>query len=491
MKLKETSAKVNYIYSVLYSILSMILPVVTAPYVARVIGAKGLGIYSYNYTIVGYFATFALLGINFYGNRTIAKIRDDFQECSKAFSEIYIMQLITSISMIILYVVYIMIFVKDNLGIALIMAIVILSPSISVNWFFNGLEMFKITVIRNLVIKILTVVCTFVFVKSANDLWKYALILSLGTFFSEGYLILLIRKYVNFSMPKVENILIHFKPNMVLFIPILAVSVYRSMDKLMIKWITDYVQVGFYTNAEKIINICIACITSLGQVMLPKMTNLLSNGKIDHFKSLFNKSLKFVSLISIAMTFGIISVCDVFVPVFFGDGYEACIPILKLLSINIILLAWGNVLKSEYLIPKEKDKLYIISVVIGAIVNFIINLLLISKWGSIGAVIGTICAELVSLIVIIIWIGKDISLKNNLIECLPFVAIGIIMYVGTRIVGIFEFANSIMLIIQVFTGIIIFSLLTILYWHIKQDEFEDIVLDIIKKILRKFKGLLM
>lgn len=477
--MKTTSTKFNYIYSMIYSILTMILPLVTAPYISRVIGAKGLGVYSYSYTMVSYFVLFALLGVNFYGNRSIAKVRDDKNERNVIFSEIYSMQLVLSLIMTILYIFYIIIFVKENVQIAVIMILFVLSPAISVNWFFNGLEMFKITVTRNMIIKVLTVVCTFLFVKTKNDLWKYTLILSLGTVFSEGYLIITIRKYVSFVKPRIKDVFRRFKPNLVLFIPILAVSVYRSMDKLMLKWLVDYEEVGFYTNSEKVINICLACITALGQVMLPKMTNLLSRGDGYHFNELIRKSLKFVSFLSIAMMFGIFSVADEFIPIFLGQGYGACIPILELLSVNLVLLAWGNVLKSEYLIPKEMDYLYIVSVVIGAIVNFAINISLIPKMLAVGATIGTICAEIASLIVILIYVGKDIGFKRIILECLPYVLIGEIMLVIVKLIPIKGVEG---LIIKCAVGGAVYICISLVYWHIFNDEFEKILVGILDKL---------
>lgn len=482
--MKETNIKFNYIYSLMYSILTIILPFVTAPYISRVIGAEGLGIYSYNYTIVSYFITFALLGINFYGNRSIAKVRDNKVKRSQIFSEIYSMQLIMSIVMIFLYVSYILFFVRENIQIALIFILLIFSPVISVNWFFNGLEMFKITVTRNIIIKLITVICIFIFVKKPNDLWKYTFILSLGTIISEGYLIIIIRKYIMFVKPELKRILYHFKPNIILFIPIFAVSIYRSMDKLMLKWLLNYEQVGFYTNSEKVITICLTCITALGQVMLPKMTNLLSKGEIKQFNDLIRKSIKLVNFLSIGMMFGILAISDLFIPLFLGKGYETCISLLKLLSVNLILLAWGNVLKSEYLIPKEKDYLYIISVFAGAIVNLIINIILIPQLMAKGAVIGTIFAEITSLCIILFYLRKEIELKRIILECIPYIIIGMSMFFIIKLIPIIEVKGIFNLLIRCAVGGSSYLVLCFVYWHIRHDEFENFILNFLSKLLK-------
>lgn len=475
--MEKMSTKFNYIYSLIYSGLSMILPLVTSPYISRVIGAKGVGIYSYNYVIASYFATFALLGINFYGNRSVSKVRDNLKKRSQIFFEIYIMQIVLSLLMTIFYIIYVFLFIKEDKKVAMIMLLFVLAPSISINWFFNGLEMFKITVTRNIFIKIVTVICIFLFVKTSDDLYKYVMIMAIGTIISEGYLIVIIKKYIIFIKPKLKNIFNHFKPNLILFIPILAVSIYRFMDKIMLKLLINYEEVGYYTNSEKIINICLIFVTSLGQVMLPKMTKLLADGEIEKFNKFVIKSIKFVSFFSIGIMYGIFSVSNIFIPLFFGKGYESCIQILNLLSINIIFLAWGSILKVEYLIPKEKDYLYVISVVVGAVINFTLNIIFIPKLLAIGAAIGTICAEFSSLVIILFCIKKEIKLKNILLNVIPYMINGMIMFLVLKVIPNID--NQVLeLIFKCIIGIVIYFVLSLFYWYITNDK----IIDLIKKI---------
>lgn len=482
---KKPSVKVNYLYSMLYSILSMILPLITSPYISRVIGSTGLGIYSYNYTVVTYFMQFASLGIGFYGNRSIAKVRDNREKMNKVFSEIFTMQIITSFIMIMCYLLYTLLLVKDNIDIALLMLFYVITPAFSIGWFFNGLENFKITVTRNIVIKALTVFAIFVFVKTSEDLWIYVLIMSLGYFLSEGYLIIIAHRFVSYKVPKLKDVVPHFKPNVVLFIPIFAVSIYRSMDKLMLKWIVDYDEVGYYSNAEKIINVLLAAITALGQVMLPKMTYLLARGDNRKFVELNRKSIKIVSILSIAMAFGIMGVADRFVPLFFGNGYELCIPILKALGLNIILLSWGNTIKAEFLIPKEEDYLYIKSVGVGAVVNLCINILLIPSLHSIGAVIGTISAELISLIVIFVGIKSEFPVLKMIKENMPYVVIGFIMLIAVKTLNILKLKTIYVLLIQIVFGGSTYIILMLIFWHIINDPLKNEILKMLNKFKRK------
>ena len=480
--MSKKNTKLNYLYSVTYSVLNMILPLITSPYISRVIGAEGLGIYSYNYSIANYFMLFAMLGINNYGNRNIAKTRDNRNKMDKIFSEIYTMQVGMSLIVMLAYLAYTFFVVKENLVIAYIQIFMVISPAFTLSWFFMGLEEFKITVTRNFILKILTFVAIFVFVKTKQDLWKYTLIMSLGFLLSEGVLIFIIHKYVTYKRPNLRDVVKHIKPNLILFIPVIAVSIYRTMDKIMLKEFSTYSQVGFYTNTEKIINICLAFVTALGQVMLPKMSNMLDNNQKNFFLKMIRQSMKLVFIMTIAMCFGIFGVAEQFVPVFFGEGYQPCILILRLLSINLLFLGWGNVLKTQYLIPKEEDWIYIKSVFCGVVVNLLINLALISKYAAIGAVIGTISAEAISLLVIYIYIRKELDFKQYIADSIPYIFIGIFMMIGIELLNILKINQLVLLLIKIIFGVSIFASFTLIYWIKTKDEFYTIILKMISKL---------
>lgn len=481
MSKTKNSSKLNYIYSMSYSVLNMILPLITSPYISRVMGAERLGVYSYTHSIANYFILFAMLGFNNYGNRCIAKVRDDQDSLNRTFSSIYVMQAITSVSMLCLYVLYILFFVKEYKNIFIIQILIVFGNLLSVNWFYWGLEEFKLTVTKNFVIKILTFISTMVFVKSKEDLWIYTLVLSLSLVLNEGVLFIMLKKYVRLVKPSWNEIIMHLKPSVILFVPVLAVSIYRTMDKIMIKGLSEYAQVGYYTNAEKIINLCLSFVTALGQVMLPKMANILSKGRIQDFKQLLVKSMKFASFLSCAMTFGIIAVCDTFVPIFFGTGYEPCIAILAFLAPNLIFLAWGNVLKMQYLVPKEEDHVFIKACFWGAIVNVVINFILIPYAEALGAVIGTLCAEVISLMYILFSIKKEIDIKSLVIDSVPYAIIGLIMLAGVTLVKRIFDSDIFGLLIQIVIGAGIYGGITLGFWIITKEELWEEIKRFLKK----------
>lgn len=235
-----SSVKKNFVYNILYQLLVILLPLVTAPYISRTLGAKAVGIYSYINSIAYYFLLFAMLGISNHGNRSIASVRDDKQKLNKCFWEIYSIQFFTYLIAIIGYIAYIIFFVNANKVIFLIQIIYVISGLFDISWLFFGLEKFKITVLRNTIIKIFTLICIFIFVKEPGDLWKYTLIFSLGTFLSQFYLWFNIKDYIYLEKIQFKNVKKHIKPILILFIPVISYSIYKVMDKIMIGAMSSY-----------------------------------------------------------------------------------------------------------------------------------------------------------------------------------------------------------------------------------------------------------
>lgn len=480
MEMQKNNSKTNYIYSAVYQLLTVLTPLLTAPYLARVIGADGVGIYSYFNNIASYFAMFGMLGLTNYANRYIARVRDDAEKLNYVFSSIYYMQILLGVFVSILYVLYITFLVKDNRDIYWILFLPVLATITNLTWFYWGLEEFRITVSRSIFIKFITIACIFLFVKEKSDLWKYCLILSAGTFCGNIPLFLLLKKYVKFVKVDLKDMLIHIKPNLILFIPVLSVSVYRTMDKIMLGWLSTYSSVGYYENIDKIINICLGFITALGQVMLPKSANLVANGRIAESNRLIVKSFKFSTLFCSALVFGLISVSDVFVPVFLGKEFMPSIDILMLLAPNLFLLAWGNVLKTQFLMPRGKDMAYIISTLLGAIINTIINVALIPKFSGIGAAIGTICAEFFSLMYILYVIKSDFDI-TKFVASIKYIVAGIIMMLGVIAIKQFVAVSLTGLIVLMVSGAIIYMFECLILAYFKDDLLLEII-SVIKNI---------
>ncbi len=461
-----SKTKSNLIYNTVYQILILLIPLITMPYISRILGVNGIGIYSYTYSIVCYFMILSMIGFNNYGNRTIAKSRDDKKLLTKNFKEIHLLQIITTTIMIFLYFLFLLISKSDYKLIFLLQSMCVLSCMFDINWFFFGLEEFKLTVLRNSIIKIISLALIFVFVKTKNDVWIYTLILSGSTLISQLSLWPFVNKRIDKEMKVKYDLKKHIIPCLKLFLPVIAVTIYRIMDKTMLGFFSGVEEVGFYENAEKIINVPVAIITAFGTVMLPKMSNIYSKNKSQE-KSLLlmEKSISLIMFLSFAMTFGIFAISKNFSTIFFGKPFAKTGLLIQYLSITIIFLGWGNVVRTQFLIPKERDKEYIVSAFIGAGINFVLNLIFIPKYGSSGACIGTIFAEFFVMLYQTISIKEEILIKKYLKNIIPFFLKSLIMFFVVFPLNYYEMNNILKLFIQVSAGSLLYLLLNYKYLY--------------------------
>lgn len=474
-----SNIKKNFIYNISYQILILIIPFITTPYVARVLGADGVGTYSYTYSIAYYFMTFALLGINSYGNRLVAKVREDKNRLSKEFFSLYTLQIITSAIMIILYYIYIAVFEQEYLQVAIIQSIYVWSAVFDINWFFQGLEKFKLIVVRNSVIKLISLIAIFIFVKTSGDLWKYVLILALGTLCSQLILYSFLRNYIKYTKIKFIDVKKHIKPVLILFIPVVAITFYKVMAKIMLGNLSTITEVGYYENAEKVINVPISIITAIGTVMLPSISSLISKGEEDKVEEYLYKMTKFMYFLDIPMSLGIILISDNFVNLYLGSEFYKSSIILKILSVSMIFSSTANVLRTQYLIPKEKDRGYVVSVILGAIVNFIFNMIFIKYWHATGAAVATLMAEATVAIAQLIYVRNQVKIKLMLTSSIKYFVTGMIMFGICIIYNLINLQPIIELLLQIITGVIIY--IGILF--ITKDEFVMEIINKIKEII--------
>lgn len=422
-----SSVKKNFSLNFIYQLLNIGVSLITTPYIARALGAENSGLYSYSYAIANYFLLFAMLGINNYGNRCIAFVRDDRKERSETFSELYTVQILFSTITILVYIIYIA-FLCDYKVIACFQLIYLMSAMFDINWFFFGMEKFSLTVTRNVVIKLLVTVGIFIFVRDKTDVYLYTLLMAASQFLNTVVLHFLLKKYVDFKLVRFSTLKKHIKPLFVMFIPVLAVSIYNIMDKVMLGYMNTKEAVGYYEYSERIMQIPNAFITAAGTVMLPRMAHMSKSQGIDATKKYIVKSLDVVMFFAVAMAFGIAGVADDLIPFFLGKEYSACIILVKALSPIIIMKAWANVIRTQYLIPYCKDKIYVISVSLGAGLNFAVNAMLIPVYGAIGAVAGTIVAELTVMMYQTFKVRQDFKFRENIKTTVSYFVCGLLMF---------------------------------------------------------------
>ncbi|MBE6760339.1 MAG: flippase, partial [Ruminococcaceae bacterium] len=252
--MEKPSVKKNFVYNIIYQLLAIVVPLITSPYISRVLGADMIGVHSWTHSVVFYFMIFALLGVSNYGNRSIAAARAA-GDPSEAFCSIYACQLISSAAMVLLYVLYLVLFPVKYPLIAGLQIFFVLSSALDVTWFFNGLEEFRITVIRSCAVRLAGLAGIFIFVRTADDLWKYTLIVSGTTFLGSVLLWPPLLRRVRLTIPKPSQLVPHIKPILVLFLPVLCISIFANMDKYMIGRMSTITESGFYENTDKIIGI--------------------------------------------------------------------------------------------------------------------------------------------------------------------------------------------------------------------------------------------
>lgn len=485
---KQVNLKTNFIYNLMYQLLVIILPLITAPYVARVLGTYNAGVYSYTQASANYFFLFAMLGVNNYGNRTIAGVRDNKEKLSTTFWEIYSFQFLMGTLVSITYLVYCFFFVKEDVLVSFLQFFYVASGWFSINWLMFGLEQFKLTTIRNIIIRLGMVVAVFLFVKDKADIPVYTAIFAGGSFISVLVIWPFAIRCVPFRKPSIRGIIRHIKPNLILFWPVIAVSLYNVMDKLMLGVMSNKDEVAFYTYAENIVQIPSTLILTLDNVMLPRMANLYATDKEEKAMNLMNNVMMFAMMASAAMSFGLAGVAPLFTPWFYGDAFVRCGTFIVMLCPIIIFKGWAGALRTQYIIPKKKDNVYLISLTSGAAVNLIINSLLIPHYQGIGAVIGTIVAEFSVAFIQFFMLRREIELKRYLLNGLSFCAIGAVMYGVVRLLSKVSPLTVVNMGVQIACGAIVFVILSFVYMvKTKQTVLVNEVLKMLQ-IEQKFKS---
>ena len=461
---KAEHLKINVLYSVTFQVLEIILPLLTAPYLSRVLGADCLGLFSKSQALGQYFFLFCMLGVKNYGNRAIARVRDNRYVRSKTFWEIYGFQFLVALLFYGLYWAACFTYVTENRWIYMIQSLYVLSGVVNVNWFCFGMEKFKLTTMRSAAIRILSAVCIFVFIKDQSDLGLYTFIISFGLVLSNLIVWPLVVRHADFVRPTWKGMKPHIKPNLLLFWPVLAVSIYNVMDKLMLGYFSPDAEVAFYANAERIITVPTTIILALDNVVMPRMSNLFARDNTEKkVKFLMDTVMLFAMFMAAAMAFGMAGISDVFAPWFYGKEFVRCGYFLMLLSPVIVFKGWAGALRTQFIIPTGRDKIYVFSLTAGAIINLILNLILIPRINGVGAIIGTLAAEFAVCFIQFFLCRKEIDIKQYLINGFSFCGIGAIMFFVVESLSHVSSSALLTLIVQILCGGLFYLLLGSFY----------------------------
>lgn len=472
---KRTLAR-NISYNIINQIIALIVPLISAPYVARIFNAELIGSYSYVLANSSYFVLLENLGFTLYGQIKIASVQDDLGERSRIFKEIYTLKWILMIISLILYG-FVILSIDGTLTkrLGAIMFLNIIANGIDVTWFFNGLELFKTTAVRNIIVRVISLIFVLLLVKNAEDIYLYAIIMQGATLSAYLLVLPLVKKYIVFNGSKNLCLKKHIKPALVYFIPGLVTTIFSSTDKTMLGTMCSNYEVGVYEQANKIAQICMGAISAIGNVLMPRATYLYHHeNNSDNANNLLYKSLKIVLFISVPVAFGISAISDEFIPFFFGPGYEKSSFLLNILSFNVAFTAWSNLIGQQCLISRDKQGKYNKAVIISAILNVIFNFFLIKGFQSEGAAHASVVASIGNL-AMIIWMCRDeLCIKKIFKGLFKYMLASIIMYIVVRKICYWKAGTVYSLFVHILIGIVIYMLTVQIINFLKCGEKNDI-----------------
>lgn len=469
------STKKNAAYNVAYRMFSVFLPLVTAPYLSRTVGTDGVGLYSLAWSVSYIFCLIGMLGLNDYGVRTVAKVRDDRETLDRTFSSIWQMQLLVAGGTLLFWFGYVFLVAGEEKTIAFHLTMMSVSCLCSFDWCLMGLDQFKPVALRNTFVKLAAAACVFIFVKRKEDLWIYGFVWSLSTLLGNLSCALTLRGRVRYRPVPMKESLRHLGPCALLFISVMAVNIYRTMDKVMVSTIAGVDENGLYENAEKIIYCLSGFISAIGTVMMPKVAHMWKNGEKERIARHIDRSMELILCMVSALAFGVAAVADRFAPLFYGEDFRYSGTLMVPLAFTLIMIGFANVIRTQVVLPQERDHIFVKSVCCGAVVNLIANACLIPGMKSMGAVVGTLLAEMTVPTVQFLLLRRELPYRKFMGYVLVYAVFGMAMLGCVRLVAMLLPAeNWWTLAAMTAAGAAVYSALCLGYWKIRKKSFREL-----------------
>lgn len=447
----------NYIYNVLYQMLVFIAPLVTAPYLTRVLGAERLGISNYVLTVATVFGTIGLLGIQNYSIREIAYVKDSPEKLERTFYELLTLRLVLGCLTLLVYAFYVNLAAYPYLMV--IMTLFVAAWFIDPCWFFIGMEDMGKAVARNFFAKTANIIGIFVFVKCQEDYVNYIWLLSSMSFLASVLAIPQLWKYFHIHFVKVSltRLIYHTKGSLGLFWPQVAVLVYLSADKILLEHLISPASVAYYDQAEKLIKIPLSFITVISTVMMPRLANQFAGNDIISMKNYLVKTIRFSSFLAIPMMFGIIGIASTLVPWFLGNEFIPVIPVIWTLSPLILLASMVGISGDQYLVATGQTAVMTLSYMAAAVVNVAMNILLIPSYAAVGSAIATIFAYGVILLIQYKVLLKKIPLQETILHSFSYVWKSIPMFLLVLSLGYILPHKFVTTLMQILTGCLVYG----------------------------------
>ncbi|MCI8402400.1 MAG: oligosaccharide flippase family protein [Lachnospiraceae bacterium] len=425
----------NFVFQSLFQLVAILVPVITTPHLCRTIGAAGIGDYSYTYTVGTYFAMFCLLGMNTYGNRECAYVRDDKKKLSRVFWEVYGVQLLTSTLAVLAFLIFVVFFAKRCQDFLWLQTIYIIGCALDVTWLFYGLEDFGKIVFRNILVKIAVMTAILTLVRTPDDTWLYVLIMSLSILASQLVLWPFVRQEIVIVKPEWPAVKSRIWPALRVSGPQLCYYVYIGINKLLVAHMIGMDAVAYLSNAEGMSRLPAGVVTALAAVLLPRVSNLYAKGEYQREHPLVRGGIQITMAIALPCAFGLSAIAESMVPWYYGEEFLVCGTMIHVMAFLILFVAWGEVLQSQYLVPTHQDKVLLEASVMGIAVSMLSNLVLIYFYGVEGAGYAILITE-GTMVAYKTWCSRrGISFWKMLKEVVPFIVAAIIMYIVVSYLG--------------------------------------------------------
>lgn len=503
-EIKQKSIKKNFIMNAILNMSGLIFPLITAPYILRVLGPEGTGPVKFATSIVAYFGMFSQLGIPTYGVRVCAKVRDDKKELSRTVHELLFINLIMSAIVYVLFFVSLLVVPKfqSNKTLLLIISCTILLNAIGMEHLYKALEQYSYITIRSVIFKFIAVLAMFAFVRSEADYVKYGAITIFAASASNVFNFVHSRKIIDYKWLGGYNLRKHYKAVLIFFAMSCATTIYLNLDEAMLGFMISEKEVGYYDAAVRIKSILVSIVTSLGTVLLPRASYYVEKGEMEEFKRIMEKALSFVWLVSTPLFIYFIIFSREGILCLSGMKYIPSISAMQIIMPTLLFIGLTNIMGIQVLVPLGKEKIVLYSEIAGAVIDLIINILLIPGMKSAGAAIGTVAAEFVVFLVQYYFLGKmsegkaAIDIKGafgriHYWKIILGVAAGSAASFWVKFIKLSSLKDMVMIrnfILLAISAVLFFGVYLIIMLVTKETLVKEIIDSILGKLLKKNKN---
>lgn len=477
------SVKKNFIYNSILTVSSYLFPLITYPYVSRVLGVTNIGVCSYVDSIITYFCMFSMMGLTLSGIREIATVKNDLSKRNQVFSSLIALNGITTaiaIVALMLAIQFIPVF-QENSRLMYIGAFKLIFNAFLIEWFYKGMEDFRFITFRSILVRTIYTISVFIFIKTSEDYWIYYL-LTVATIIVNAIInIVYSRHFVRFSFKGI-NLRPYFAGFFIMGIYLIVTSLYTTFNTVYLGSVTNNTEVGYYSTAHKLYTLIIAVYTAFTNVMMPRMSSLISEGKIDAFKEYIKQSMDVLFSVAVPIVVFSCIFSGEIILLLSGKGYEGAIIPMRIMMPLVLIIGYEQILVIQTLMPFKKDKIVFRNSVIGALVGLLLNLMLVKSMASIGSAIVWLSCEIVVLVI------SQISVKKLIDISFPFRQLFLNIFVYAPSALMFYFIH--IYIKNVFYSLTLAGIILVVYFLLAQKYVikNQYIVSSVSSLFKKFKS---